>query len=94
MIKVALMILAGLSYLFNSWFSLACITSFPFIALFSYWCGASFQPSFDEHFHRLFPSNCPSRDTPLSVSAKLQIIFVLNYKMYFSQIGNYIFITF
>ena len=36
--KVALMILAGLSYLFNSWFSLACITSFPFIALFSYWC--------------------------------------------------------
>ena len=37
MIKVALMILAGLSYLFNSWFSLACITSFPFIALFSYW---------------------------------------------------------
>jgi len=34
---VALMILAGLSYLFNSWFSLACITSFPFIALFSYW---------------------------------------------------------
>ena len=59
MIKVALMILAGLSYLFNSWFSLACITSFPFIALFSYWCGASFQPSFDEHFHRLFPSNCP-----------------------------------
>ena len=32
------MILAGLSYLFNSWFSLACITSFPFITLFSYWC--------------------------------------------------------
>ena len=27
------MILAGLSYLFNSWFSLACITSFPFITL-------------------------------------------------------------
>jgi len=34
---VALMILAGLSYLFNSWFQLACVTSFPFISLFSYW---------------------------------------------------------
>ena len=31
---VALMILAGLAYVFNSWFSLALITSVPFVALF------------------------------------------------------------
>merc|ERR1719365_558250 len=34
---VALMILAGLSYIFNSWFQLAIVTSVPFTLLFSYW---------------------------------------------------------
>ena len=34
---VALMILAGLSYFFNSWFQLAIVTSVPFTVLFSYW---------------------------------------------------------
>jgi len=34
---VALMILAGLSYIFNSWFQLALVTSLPFTLLFSYW---------------------------------------------------------
>eukprot|EP00090_Calanus_glacialis_P012639 TRINITY_DN21241_c0_g1_i1.p1 TRINITY_DN21241_c0_g1~~TRINITY_DN21241_c0_g1_i1.p1 ORF type:complete len:616 (-),score=86.58 TRINITY_DN21241_c0_g1_i1:500-2347(-) len=34
---VALMILAGLSYFFNSWFQLALVTSVPFTLLFSYW---------------------------------------------------------
>ena len=34
---VALMILAGLAYIFNSWFDLALVTSVPFVALFSYW---------------------------------------------------------
>ena len=34
---VALMILAVLSYFFNSWFQLAIVTSAPFIILFSYW---------------------------------------------------------
>ena len=34
---VALMILAGLSYFFNSWFELALVTSLPFTLLFSYW---------------------------------------------------------
>jgi len=34
---VALMILAGLAYIFNSWFSLALVTSVPFVVLFSYW---------------------------------------------------------
>lgn len=34
---VALMILAGLAYVFNSWFSLAIVTSVPFVTLFSYW---------------------------------------------------------
>lgn len=34
---VALMILAGLAYIFNSWFSLALVTSVPFVSLFSYW---------------------------------------------------------
>nr|XP_040572189.1 organic cation transporter protein-like [Lepeophtheirus salmonis] len=34
---VALMILAGLAYIFNSWFSLALATSTPFVLLFSYW---------------------------------------------------------
>ena len=31
---VALMILAGLAYIFNSWFDLALITSLPFVLLF------------------------------------------------------------
>ena len=31
---VALMLLAGLAYIFNSWFSLAIVTSVPFVALF------------------------------------------------------------
>jgi hypothetical protein len=31
---VALMILAGLAYVFNSWFSLALVTSVPFVSLF------------------------------------------------------------
>jgi len=34
---VALMILAGLAYIFNSWFQLALVTSVPFVVLFSYW---------------------------------------------------------
>lgn len=34
---VALMILAGLAYIFNSWQQLALVTSVPFVALFSYW---------------------------------------------------------
>ncbi|QQP55598.1 Organic cation transporter 1like, partial [Caligus rogercresseyi] len=34
---VSLMILAGLAYIFNSWFSLAIVTSAPFVLLFSYW---------------------------------------------------------
>ena len=33
---VALMLLAGLAYIFNSWFSLAIVTSVPFVALFRY----------------------------------------------------------
>ena len=33
---VALMILAGLAYIFNSWFKLALVTSVPFVALFRY----------------------------------------------------------
>ena len=39
---VALMILAILSYLFNSWFQLALVTSLPFTVLAVYW---SVQPS-------------------------------------------------
>ena len=31
---VALMILAGLAYIFNSWFDLALVTSLPFVLLF------------------------------------------------------------
>ena len=31
---VALMLLAGLAYIFNSWFSLAIVTSVPFVSLF------------------------------------------------------------
>lgn len=34
---VALMVLAGLAYIFNSWFELALVTSVPFVILFSYW---------------------------------------------------------
>ncbi|XP_023337932.1 organic cation transporter protein isoform X1 [Eurytemora carolleeae] len=34
---VALMILAGLAYMFNTWFNLALITSLPFLSLFVYW---------------------------------------------------------
>ena len=34
---VALMILAILSYLFNSWFQLALVTSLPFTVLAVYW---------------------------------------------------------
>ncbi len=34
---VALMILAGLAYVFNSWFDLAVVTSVPFVALWAYW---------------------------------------------------------
>ena len=34
---VALMILAILSYFFNSWFELALVTSVPFTLLVSYW---------------------------------------------------------
>ena len=34
---VALMILAGLAYIFNDWFSLALVTSVPFVSLWSYW---------------------------------------------------------
>ena len=33
---VALMILAGLAYVFNSWFSLALVTSVPFVVLFRF----------------------------------------------------------
>ena len=33
---VALMVLAGVAYFFNSWRSLAFVSSFPFIALFRY----------------------------------------------------------
>ena len=33
---VALMILAGLAYIFNSWFQLALVTSVPFVVLFRY----------------------------------------------------------
>jgi len=34
---VALMILAGLAYIFNSWFSLALVISVPFLSLVVYW---------------------------------------------------------
>jgi len=34
---VALMLLAGLAYIFNTWFDLALVTSIPFISLFGYW---------------------------------------------------------
>ena len=34
---VALMILSLLAYIFNSWFTLALVTSVPFASLFSYW---------------------------------------------------------
>merc|ERR1719356_1541468 len=34
---VALMILAGMAYIFNTWKSLAFISSVPFVTLFSYW---------------------------------------------------------
>ena len=34
---VALMVLAGVAYIFNSWKDLALVSSFPFISLFSYW---------------------------------------------------------
>ena len=33
---IALMILAGLAYVFNSWFDLALVTSIPFVSLFRY----------------------------------------------------------
>ena len=33
---VALMLLAGLAYIFNSWFSLALVTSVPFVVLLGY----------------------------------------------------------
>lgn len=57
---VALMILAGLAYVFNTWFSLALVTSVPFVSLFRYAaCNSINHHSIDEPSAHILPSFWP-----------------------------------
>ena len=67
---VALMILAGLAYIFNSWFQLALVTSVPFVVLFRY---KLYSNEFNEFLQYFFNCGCSIRKSGSSHGMILRI---------------------